>query len=98
MDRPLRGLPCIDEHMCSRQGLHFEAVFECDRLDPCLSFVRSGGGITLNGALALRERLRRGEVVGSIASRSSYSNFVENGYGRFIAQIGVVYVLYFALL
>jgi hypothetical protein len=26
--------------------------------------------------------------VGSIASRSSYSTFVENGYGRFIAQIG----------
>lgn len=49
---------------CSRQGLTFEAVFECDRLDPCLSFVRSGGGITLNGELALRERLRRGEVVG----------------------------------
>ena len=49
---------------CSRQGLDFEAVFECDRLDPCLSFVRSGGGITLNGELALRERLRRGEVVG----------------------------------
>ncbi|MFM2443287.1 MAG: hypothetical protein RJB09_473 [Pseudomonadota bacterium] len=32
--------------------------------------------------------MRRGEVVGSIASRSSYSTFVENGYGRFIAQIG----------
>jgi tripartite-type tricarboxylate transporter receptor subunit TctC len=32
--------------------------------------------------------MRRGEVVGSIASRSSYATFVENGYGRFIAQIG----------
>lgn len=32
--------------------------------------------------------MRRGEVVGSIASRSSYSTFIENGYGRFIAQIG----------
>lgn len=32
--------------------------------------------------------MRRGEVVGSIASRSSYANFIENGYGRFIAQIG----------
>ncbi len=32
--------------------------------------------------------MRRGEVVGSIASRSSYSTFIENGYGRYIAQIG----------
>ena len=32
--------------------------------------------------------MRRGEVVGSIASRSSYKSFVENGYGRYIAQIG----------
>ncbi len=32
--------------------------------------------------------MRRGEVVGSIASRSSYATFIENGYGRFIAQIG----------
>lgn len=32
--------------------------------------------------------MRRGEIVGSIASRSSYKQFVENGYGRYIAQIG----------
>jgi tripartite-type tricarboxylate transporter receptor subunit TctC len=32
--------------------------------------------------------MRRGEIMGSIASRSSYSTFIENGYGRFIAQIG----------
>ena len=32
--------------------------------------------------------MRRGEIIGSIASRSSYSTFIENGYGRFIAQIG----------
>ncbi len=32
--------------------------------------------------------MRRGEVVGSIASRSSWEQFVKNGYGRFIAQIG----------
>jgi len=32
--------------------------------------------------------MRRGEVVGSIASRSSYTTFIENGYGRLIAQIG----------
>ena len=32
--------------------------------------------------------MRRGEIIGSIASRSSYENFVDNGYGRFIAQIG----------
>ena len=32
--------------------------------------------------------MRRGEVIGSIASRSSYATFIENGYGRFIAQIG----------
>lgn len=32
--------------------------------------------------------MRRGEVVGSIASRSTYEQFVKNGFGRFIAQIG----------
>jgi tripartite-type tricarboxylate transporter receptor subunit TctC len=32
--------------------------------------------------------MRRGEVVGSIGSRSTYEDFVRNGYGRMIAQIG----------
>jgi tripartite-type tricarboxylate transporter receptor subunit TctC len=32
--------------------------------------------------------MRRGEVAGSIASRSTYEQFVKNGYGRFVAQIG----------
>ena len=32
--------------------------------------------------------MRRGEIVGSIASRSSWEAFVKNAYGRFIAQIG----------
>jgi tripartite-type tricarboxylate transporter receptor subunit TctC len=32
--------------------------------------------------------MRRGEVVGSIASRSSYEQFVKNGFGRFVVQIG----------
>jgi tripartite-type tricarboxylate transporter receptor subunit TctC len=32
--------------------------------------------------------MRRGEVVGSIASRSSYEQFVNNGFGRFVVQIG----------
>jgi tripartite-type tricarboxylate transporter receptor subunit TctC len=32
--------------------------------------------------------MRRGEVHGSIASRSSWEPFVKNGYGRFIVQIG----------
>lgn len=32
--------------------------------------------------------MRRGEVVGIIGSRSSFEEFVKNGYGRFIAQIG----------
>jgi tripartite-type tricarboxylate transporter receptor subunit TctC len=32
--------------------------------------------------------MRRSEVVGSIASRSSWEPFIANGYGRFIAQIG----------
>jgi tripartite-type tricarboxylate transporter receptor subunit TctC len=32
--------------------------------------------------------MRRGEITGSIASRSSWEQFVGNGYGRFIAQIG----------
>ena len=32
--------------------------------------------------------MRRGEIVGTIGSRSSLQQFVNNGYGRFIAQIG----------
>jgi len=32
--------------------------------------------------------MRRGEVGGSFGSRSSFEQFVQNGYGRFIAQIG----------
>lgn len=32
--------------------------------------------------------VRRGEIVGSVSSRSSWEPFVKNGYGRFIAQIG----------
>lgn len=32
--------------------------------------------------------MRRGEVFGTVGSRSSFESFVGNGYGRFIAQIG----------
>jgi tripartite-type tricarboxylate transporter receptor subunit TctC len=32
--------------------------------------------------------MRRGEIVGSIGSRSSFEQFVKNGYARFVAQIG----------
>lgn len=32
--------------------------------------------------------MRRGEVQGAIASRSSWDQFIKNGFGRFIAQIG----------
>ena len=32
--------------------------------------------------------MRRGEVVGAIGSRSTYEEFVKNGYGRMIVQIG----------
>lgn len=32
--------------------------------------------------------MRRGEVTGTVASRSSSEEFVRNGYGRYIAQIG----------
>jgi tripartite-type tricarboxylate transporter receptor subunit TctC len=32
--------------------------------------------------------MRRGEITGVIGSRSSYEDYVKNGYGRFIAQIG----------
>jgi tripartite-type tricarboxylate transporter receptor subunit TctC len=32
--------------------------------------------------------MRRGEMQGSIASRSSYQAFIDNGYGRFIGQMG----------
>jgi tripartite-type tricarboxylate transporter receptor subunit TctC len=32
--------------------------------------------------------MRRGETAGGMGSRSSFEQFVKNGYGRFIAQIG----------
>ena len=32
--------------------------------------------------------MRRGEVIGTISSRSTWEQFVHNGYARFIAQIG----------
>ncbi|MGH6771036.1 MAG: Bug family tripartite tricarboxylate transporter substrate binding protein [Xanthobacteraceae bacterium] len=32
--------------------------------------------------------MRRGEIAGTLGSRSSFDQFVKNGYGRFIAQIG----------
>jgi tripartite-type tricarboxylate transporter receptor subunit TctC len=32
--------------------------------------------------------MRRGEVVGAIGSRSTYEEFVKNGYGRMVVQIG----------
>jgi tripartite-type tricarboxylate transporter receptor subunit TctC len=32
--------------------------------------------------------MRRGEVAGTLGSRSSFDQFVKNGYGRFIFQIG----------
>lgn len=32
--------------------------------------------------------MRRGEIVGAIGSRSTYEEFVKNGYGRMIVQIG----------
>ncbi len=32
--------------------------------------------------------MRRGEAAGTMGSRSSFEQFVKNGYGRFIAQIG----------
>lgn len=32
--------------------------------------------------------MRRGEITGIIGSRSSFEDFVKNGYGRYIAQIG----------
>jgi len=32
--------------------------------------------------------MRRGEVAGGMGSRSSFDQFVKNGYGRYIAQIG----------
>ncbi len=32
--------------------------------------------------------MRRGEIVGSLGSRSSFEPFVKNGYGRFIVQMG----------
>ena len=35
-----------------------------------------------------RLAMRRGEIVGAMGSRSSFGSFVQDGHGRFIAQIG----------
>ena len=35
-----------------------------------------------------RLAMRRGEIVGAMGSRSSFGTFVQDGHGRFIAQIG----------
>lgn len=35
-----------------------------------------------------RLAMRRGEIQGTVGSLSSYQDFVDNGYGRFVAQIG----------
>jgi putative tricarboxylic transport membrane protein len=35
-----------------------------------------------------RLAMRRGEVVGAMGSRSSFGSFVQDGHGRFVAQIG----------
>ena len=32
--------------------------------------------------------MRRGEIIGTMASRSAYDQFIKNGYGRYIAQFG----------
>lgn len=48
---------------CSRQGLHFEPVFECDRLGPLIRFASAGGSATLCGKEALRGYLESKAVV-----------------------------------
>lgn len=49
---------------CSRQGLVFDNIFECNRLEPCIAYAAMQGGIGFSGELALRNRLERGDVVG----------------------------------
>ncbi|WP_423459049.1 LysR family transcriptional regulator [Ottowia sp. VDI28] len=46
----------------SRQGLHFETVFECDRLGPLIKFASAGGSITFCGQETLHDYLERGSV------------------------------------
>lgn len=48
----------------SRQGLAFDSIFECNRLEPCLAYARAGGGIAFSGALAVRNQLDQGSLVG----------------------------------
>lgn len=48
----------------SRQNLVFKTLFECDRMDPCLAFTLSQGGISFSGELALLKKFQRGELVG----------------------------------
>ncbi|HSV55295.1 MAG TPA: LysR family transcriptional regulator [Burkholderiaceae bacterium] len=49
---------------CSRQGLVFDSIFECNRLEPCIAYAAAQGGIGFSGELALRNRLQRGDVIG----------------------------------
>lgn len=52
------------EISCSRQQLIYEPVFTSRHMDALISFTAaSGGGVTFCGELAIRDRVRRGEVV-----------------------------------
>ena len=46
-----------------RQGLHFETVFECDRLGPLIRFAAAGGSITFCGRETLQGYLDSGTMV-----------------------------------
>ncbi|MDQ8030640.1 LysR family transcriptional regulator [Bordetella genomosp. 1] len=59
-DSTLRQLIDIS---CSRQQLQIEPVFSSRSVDALVAFAGAGGGVTFCGELAIRNRLRWGQVV-----------------------------------
>lgn len=60
---PTSTLRQLFDISCARQGLKVDAALVANRLDPAISFAAAGGGIALCGELAIRSRLKAGEVV-----------------------------------
>lgn len=63
-------------------GSYVETKFLIDTLKLPIKMIPSYSGN--EGEMAMR----RGEVFGTVGSRSSFEGFVKNGYGRYIVQMG----------
>ncbi|SAI13113.1 LysR family regulatory protein [Bordetella ansorpii] len=51
------------EISCSRQQLVYDPVFTSSHLDALITFAAASGGVTFCGELAIRERVKRGDIV-----------------------------------